>query len=134
MAIEYTIDTKHLQQALDKLEKWEGKWNMAFHLSLKMNIQSNWPTPSMVLHNHVTHTKYWSCWTSVTIQIYGYYLFYYSIVILLFINSWKWRLQSPIIWTHSSIFFLFTSSFHFNQLCKIWIKWVNLRSTVEGVL
>jgi hypothetical protein len=41
LAIEYTIDTKHLQQALDKLAKWEGKWNMAFHLSLKMNIQSN---------------------------------------------------------------------------------------------
>jgi hypothetical protein len=51
LAIEYTIDTKHLQQALDKLAKWEGKWNMAFHLSLKINIQSNLHTPSMVLHN-----------------------------------------------------------------------------------
>lgn len=53
LAIEYTIDTKHLQQALDKLAKLEGKWNMAFHLSLKINIQSNLPTPSMVLHNQV---------------------------------------------------------------------------------
>lgn len=51
LAIESTIDAKHLHKGLDKLAKWEVKWKWLCHS--KLITQSNLPTPSMVIHNRV---------------------------------------------------------------------------------
>jgi len=61
MAIKSTIDVQHLQEDLDKLAIWEGKWKMAFHPD-KCNVLSlarnKYPIKFTLYTLHSSHTSH----------------------------------------------------------------------------